>query len=715
MADDQHPSSLQAGQTHGEPPDRRSAAGDYHPSHLQAGLSELAMFLRWSAGLFLLIFAGWGFIILSAYLLNARLNVSFETAAGLGGLMSLGLLLLLERKFWLSRFMGLRYNPESPAWVSAVFLWLLGVPGLLFRSTADASAATATQAAPASPGHKPQSPGMEAQPNSLREILETVVFVVVLVLLLKSFSAEAFVIPTGSMATTLWGYQKDVICPQCGYSFPINCSDEAEKKPPTYIAGGTCPNCRYQIDFSKERMNPSCSTGDRVLVAKYFYDSGLVKPHRLDVVVFKYPQEPQKQHVAMNYIKRLIGLPGETIGIYYGKLYVLSADIGPQYPKDLEEIPDIKRWEQINTHPNEANHLLQDPNTRFQIVRKPPEKILAMRRIVFDNDFQPRDLKGIAPPRWDDEDAASPSWAADGPTGFRHPARGTERMEWLRYRHILRLGHEPELITDFMGYNSKAFQNNWRSTVEHPALARNWVGDLILECDATVEEPTGELALELSKGVDRFQARWDLASGTCSLWRRTPRQEIKLESAATPVQKKGTYRLRFANVDERLTVWVDDKLVFGDGVIYEAPSNRKPSGANDLQPASIGVRGAAVRIQKLKLWRDTYYTVTVSPSSADAPGLREIYTSGMSDADKEKKFHELLSSPDRWFDAFGDMPCTTMYVQPDHYLCLGDNSPESSDGRSWGLVPNRLMLGRALLVYWPLSLFGKNNRGGPIR
>ena len=40
-------------------------------------------------------------------------------------------------------------------------------------------------------------------------------------------------------------------------------------------------------------------------------------------------------------------------------------------------------------------------------------------------------------------------------------------------------------------------------------------------------------------------------------------------------------------------------------------------------------------------------------------------------------------------------------MQPGHYLCLGDNSTESSDSRDWGAVPERLMLGRALMVYYP--------------
>ena len=64
--------------------------------------------------------------------------------------------------------------------------------------------------------------------------------------------------------------------------------------------------------------------------------------------------------------------------------------------------------------------------------------------------------------------------------------------------------------------------------------------------------------------------------------------------------------------------------------------------------------------------------------------------------------------PRKW-GVFQEQGLKIMYVQPGHYLCLGDNSTHSSDGRDWGLVPERLMLGRALMVYYPL------NRAGPIR
>src|SRR5437016_14561474 len=90
--------------------------------------------------------------------------------------------------------------------------------------------------------------------DSFREVVETIVFVVVLVLLLKSFVAEAFVIPTGSMAETLYGYQKMVVCPKCQFEFPVNCSCEVDPQqgPPTPVVACICPSCRYAIDFVHE-------------------------------------------------------------------------------------------------------------------------------------------------------------------------------------------------------------------------------------------------------------------------------------------------------------------------------------------------------------------------------------------------------------------------------------------------------------------------------
>src|SRR5437870_7115248 len=118
-------------------------------------------------------------------------------------------------------------------------------PGPPPARPADFRAPVASPAPPKSPQEKTKAPP-EPKDNP-REVIETVVFVVVLVLLLKTFLAEAFVIPTGSMATTLLGYHKGVTCEQCGTHFLVNLSREVDpdEPPPRPVTGAWCPNCHY--------------------------------------------------------------------------------------------------------------------------------------------------------------------------------------------------------------------------------------------------------------------------------------------------------------------------------------------------------------------------------------------------------------------------------------------------------------------------------------
>src|SRR5262249_24060042 len=145
----------------------------------------------------------------------------------------------------------------------------------------------------------------------------------------------------------------------------------------------------------------------------------------------------------------------------------------------------------------------------------------------------------------------------------------------------------------------------------------------------------GEMILELSKATERFQARFDLKDGSCAMWKLGEKEvkekdadgvekavikkvETEIGRAEKVITKAGTYALRFANVDDRLTLWVDGKLPFQDksdkekaGVDY-SPAPIKEADVehpNNYEPASIGVRdGAKVAISHLQLWRDTYYT-----------------------------------------------------------------------------------------------------------
>lgn len=78
-------------------------------------------------------------------------------------------------------------------------------------------------------------------------------------------------------------------------------------------------------------MLPVLEDQDRLFINKLAYRVGDI--HRGDVVVFLYPHDHEK-----SYIKRVIALPGDTLRIDHGKVYVNSARIDEAYvPKRFED------------------------------------------------------------------------------------------------------------------------------------------------------------------------------------------------------------------------------------------------------------------------------------------------------------------------------------------------------------------------------------------
>jgi signal peptidase I len=181
--------------------------------------------------------------------------------------------------------------------------------------------------------------------------------------------------------------------------------------------------------------------------------------------------------------------------------------------------------------------------------------------------------------------------------------------------------------------------------------------------------------------------------------------------ATTKVRGRGSHDIVFANVDDQLLLWVDGKPVkFDQPTTYEPLGNTRPDRA-DLAPVGIASRGAAVRIDHLKVLRDVYYITDHlvldqergSGLFTDYPldffRLRQLTPDGMAD---------FLSDPRQWGE-FDRRRSRTFPLQPDQFLALGDNSPSSKDARVWAeegyefYVAREMLIGKAVAVIWPHS------------
>ena len=68
-----------------------------------------------------------------------------------------------------------------------------------------------------------------------------------------------------------------------------------------------------------QSMEPNFDNGDYLLVDELSYRVGT--PHRGDVIVFNYPKDTSQR-----FIKRIVGLPGETVSITNGKIMISKGD-----------------------------------------------------------------------------------------------------------------------------------------------------------------------------------------------------------------------------------------------------------------------------------------------------------------------------------------------------------------------------------------------------
>jgi signal peptidase I len=390
----------------------------------------------------------------------------------------------------------------------------------------------------------------------VRQTLELVVLLLLGILSIRTFSAEAYVVPTGSMAPTLLGLHRELTCTNCGFVFVVGIDDNG------HTGQAICPNCGERgLD---QAPSIECG-GDRVLVEKLLYE--FRRPKRWEVAVFHFPGEPREA-----YVKRVVGLPGESIRIVRGDVFVDG-----------------------------------------QIVRKSLAEIRAMRILIHDSRFQGRDAERF--PRWLFQCGTR---AGPLPSGWRQQdgqfvharLNGQERQpdDWLVYKHWDPARGRYGPVRDFYGYNG----NEPRDF--------NDINDLGMEARLCVSESVDSISVALRSGSDQFLVRIPVGKpGSIRLLRND--KKASLVNCYNPFEEKGLWPRRVlmeaAVVDRRLQVAIDGRLLF-DPYDYDDPAT---GDRGSESPIALGGSGGAIEVSEVRIYRDIYYTSSLANTPRHSHGM----------------------------------------------------------------------------------------------
>ncbi len=438
----------------------------------------------------------------------------------------------------------------------------------------------------------------------LRDHLEYFAALILVVMLLKQVVVEAFRIQHGSMAPTLVGIHHEVRCPNCGQAFDVG---RDKVSPSGHVE---CDNCHYYwrgVPKQGDRGEPlyqarpawlwnSVKTADgrrpagidgaslalrgasRIFVNKLVYQ--FREPRRWEVVVFLFPSysaactlcnwhgtftsvedaycpECGSQHLTIttkNFIKRVVGFPGERIAINDGDLHVNG-----------------------------------------KIARKPRDVQKDMWLHVFDTDFTP--AREVAPTwrlgeslsRWESAPEGAPKGGA-----LSVSARGAGGPVMAEYGPS---------IMDHYAYDGPSFGN---ASMTPGAAGRHSVGDCRIrvrvrpiDADAT----GGAVVLSIDDEGKSFTFSVGLGSSGGAV----------LREGATAVGEANAPGLAFGESQWLALENYDDRIVAKIGG-REVLSHEYEGGGSGPRHVRFGARGAKLLFERIIIERDIHYAKVDNPS-----------------------------------------------------------------------------------------------------
>lgn len=520
--------------------------------------------------------------------------------------------------------------------------------------------------------------------SNLVDTIQSLIVAFVIAMTFRAFVTEGFVIPTGSMAPTLLGQHLDFRSPETGwrhavgFDASVGSAEEARARlaqiadpllGPYRPGSGVTPGVPKLV-----------RAGDRILINKLSYVLG--SPQRFDTVVFKNPTNPNGADG--NFIKRLIGLPGESLWIVDGDIFVAP----------LEAAEDF---------------------SQYRVQRKPEH----VQRAVWQPIFRSLQLPPSVAERPDAQPMWGPGWSfADGV--YRHDGDGPVLLEWNK--------DSRRLLTDWTSYNQLS-----RSADE----GDSFVGDFRVAGTVVPGRDGMRATVELEARDTQF--RFEIDGGRAAIRLRPlafrdlgPEEGWTGPAAVSvePLEAGRPVRVECWHADQRLVLWIDGRRVLEHD--YEwTPRERleratgQAAGGDDA--AALGalatrpIRSMAlirwnfdgpVEVDRLEVDRDLHYaaydtlklpfSLRTNPARPDLGDLRMRH-------------------------GYGCHPSTPAKLEADQFYMLGDNTLASSDSRAWGsphpivaeqidpaafVVPRSLLLGKAWVVYFPaLNPLSPGGRG----
>jgi signal peptidase I len=194
------------------------------------------------------------------------------------------------------------------------------------------------------------------------------------------------------------------------------------------------------------------------------------------------------------------------------------------------------------------------------------------------------------------------------------------------------------------------------------------VGDARVSVRLELLDERGQLLIRLSDQGDVFEVRLDWrgrAASQGTLSRLTIKGDAFETRESEPFQlelSSDLICLTLDNFDNEVRLMIDGRLV--TSFSYSKASRQS---ADPIEHRlSLGILGARLQVDRLRIWRDLHYT-----------------SRGRFGVDHAVR------------------------LEPDEFFLLGDNSDHSTDSREYGPVKVERLIGRAAWIVWPPSRMGR--------